>query len=187
MLRLRFVLRSYHKSAIPKSCSYPPTFVRYCSQTAGKIKPSQNIKSSFSDQNVNREASDKKSLQNDVDDMLNRLNRHQAALIALTNELKTPTSTLGKFFKPNRLRTQNGPVISSEGYAVSSLLRAFVEACDVISEMPIALKSFRNVHSTVKRVRKNMSLDISLFHGLLQNVARLGQLQVTHQSWHDIN
>ena len=185
MLRLNYVLRSCHKSALPKSCLYSNrtnTFVRCCSQTAEKsfIRPSQNI--SFTAQNVNKKVCDNKRLQNDVDDMLDHLKKHQAALIRLTNELQTPSSCLVKPVKPNRLRTQSsGPVISSEGYAVSSALRAFVEACDVISEIPLALKSFRHVHSTIKKTRKNLSLDISLFYVLLQSVARRGQLQVAHQ------
>jgi hypothetical protein len=75
-------------------------------------------------------------------------------------------------------KTHGGPTVDQEGQSISAMLSAFVEACDVIDEVPLAFKSFRGIHSAVKKQRKGLNLDSRLYQVLLRGLARQGSLQV---------
>jgi hypothetical protein len=116
--------------------------------------------------------------QNDDVDLVAVLKNHQEALTLLTTDFHPIKSVLVKPEKRSKSQVKTGPAIDRDGYAVSSALRAFVEACDVISEVPLALKSFRNIQATMKKINKSLPLDISLYHMLLRSVSRRGLIQV---------
>ena len=112
------------------------------------------------------------------DDVLSSLRLQQESLLLSTSALQPITSALTTPRKSSKQSSQSRPVIGREGYSISLTLRAFVEACDVISDVPLALKFFRNIHSGIIKYKKGLSLDISLYHLLLRTVAKRGNLQV---------
>ena len=113
---------------------------------------------------------------------LQALKSGQESLVYLTSDLQPISSILTKPKNIVKNSTITSPIIDRDGYAVSSTLRAFVEACDVISDVPLALKSFHNIHSGIKKLDKKykngLNLDISLYHTLLRSVARRGNMKV---------
>ena len=184
MLRLNVAFRQFPKNGFQFASLPPRTNVICRCRTDLKLLNSRKLSSAISnvksavDSRTNNVA-DKKSPQNDVNDLVSLIKRQQEALTLLTTNLHPIKSVL---IKPNsrtsKSHAQSGPVIDREGYAVSSAMRAFIEACDVISEIPLALKSFRNIHSAIKKLKKAINLDVSLYHILLRSVSRRGLIQV---------
>ena len=110
--------------------------------------------------------------------LLDGLKLQQGSLLRLTSELQPTASVLVKLKKSGKHRSHSGPVIDREGYSVSSSLRAFVEACDVIGDVSLGVKSFKHIHSAIRKHRKGFSLDISLYHVLFRCLSRRGHIQV---------
>ena len=111
-------------------------------------------------------------------DLLEGLKLQQGSLLQLTSQFQPFSTVLAKVRKLGKHRSHIGPVIDREGYYVSSTLRAFVEACDVIGDVPLGVKSFKHIHSTIKKLKKGISLDISLYLVLLRCTSRRGHVQV---------
>ena len=110
---------------------------------------------------------------------LGKLRETQESLISVTRDLDKPESAVIESYSKTEAQVHKGPALEREGYSASSTLRAFTEACDVISEVPLALKSLRQIKSNLSRLKKTMAMDISLYHVMLRCVARESNFQVS--------